>query len=150
MRYEQFESADISYAYKVNTIKDVLDLKRFPKRSFVNYKTLFNKRTEVEAKKLATDIFVAFLKKLAYQLIEENDIYIFPANGFGYIKISNTADPNREDYVYDIESEGKIWTPKLTLDPELNKRNKKTYKLRFNQPLRQKMYDMIKAGHKYG
>jgi hypothetical protein len=104
----------------------------------------------VEGKKLATDIFVSFLKKLAYQLIEENDIYIFPANGFGYIKISNTADPNRPDYVYNIESEGKIWTPRLKLDPELNKRNKKHYYLRFNQPLRQKMFELIRSGHKYG
>lgn len=150
MRYKQFESADISYAYKINSISDVLDLKRFPKRSFDNYKTLLNKRTEAEAKLLATAIFVSFLKKLAYQLIEENDIYIFPANGFGYIKISNTADTNRPDYVYDIESEGKIWTPRLKLDPELNKRNKKNYKFRFNQPLRQKMFELIRAGHKYG
>lgn len=150
MRYKQFESADISYAYKINSISDVLDIKRFPKRSFTNYKTLFNKQTEAEAKKLATDIFIAFLKKLAYQLIEENDIYILPANGFGYIKISNTADPKREDYVYDIESDGKIWTPRLKLDPELNKRNKKTYKFRFNQTLRHRMFELIKQGHKYG
>lgn len=150
MRYEQFDADGISYAYKINSTSDVLDLKRFPKRSFTNYKTLLNKKTEVEAKKLATDIFVLFLKKLAYQLIEENDIYIFPAEGFGYMKIANTANPNREDYVYDIESDGKIWTPKLKLDSELNKRNKKRYKFRFNQPLRQRMFELIKKGHKYG
>lgn len=150
MRYKQFESVDISYAYKINSISDVLDLSRFPKRSFDNYKSLFNMKTEVEAKKLATDIFVAFLKKLAYQIIEENDIYIFPANGFGYIKISNTADPKRPDYVYHIESDGKIWTPRLKLDPELNKRNKKRYKFRFNEPLRKRMAELIRNGHKYG
>jgi hypothetical protein len=149
MRYEQFTSGDISYAYKINTISDVLDLKRFKKRSFNNFKELLKKNTEVEAKKLARDVFVSFLKKLSQDLIVENDIFVFPAPGFGYIKISNTADANREDYVYDIESNGKIWTPRMKLDPNIVKRNKKHYKLRFNEKLRNQMFELIQNGHKY-
>lgn len=149
MRYEQFNSDGISYACLINSISDVLDLKRFQKRSFDNYRTLLKKSTEAEASKLATDIFVLFLKKLSYSLIEENDIYVFPFKDFGYLKISNMANPNREDYVYDINSDGKVWAPKLKLNNELNKINKKKYKFRFNEKLRMRMFELIKQGHKY-
>ena len=106
-------------------------------------------KRETEAKKLATDVFISFLKKLADDLIMENNIYIFPSPAFGYIKISNTADSNRDDYVYDIDSEGKIWTPKVKINSDITKRSKKHYKLRFNLKLRQKMFKLIQEGHKY-
>jgi len=149
MIYKQFTSDDISYAFKVNSISDLLDLDRFEKRSFGSFKELLKMDRETEAKKLAKDIFVSFLKKLSQDLIVENDIYIFPSPKFGYIKISNTADRKREDYVYDIDSDGKIFTPKLRIDPALVKRSKKHYKLRFNGTLRMQMYNLIQNGHKY-
>ena len=149
MRYNQFTFGGISYAYKINSISDVLDTNRFKKRSFNSYKELLNMRRETEAKKVATDVFVSFLKKLSEDLMVENNIYVFPSPGFGYIKISNTADVDRDDYVYDIESEGKIWTPRVKINSEITKRSKKHYKLRFNLNLRRKMFKLIQEGHKY-
>lgn len=149
MIYKQFTNDEISYAFKVNSISDVLDLNRFNKRSFSSFKELLKMKRETEAKKLAKDILVSFLKKLSQDLIVENNIYIFPSPKFGYIKVSNTADSSREDYVYDIESDGKIFTPKLRIDPKLVLRNKKHYKLRFNGTLRMQMFNLIQNGHKY-
>ena len=149
MRYKQFTNNDASYAYKVNSLSDVLDLKSFSKRSFNSFKSLLGMKTEAEAKKVATDVFNSFLDKLSKDLIEENNIFIFPSPGFGYLKISNTANDNRPDYVYDIESDGKIFTPRLKINKEITQRNKKHYRLRFNTKLRTRMYQLIKSGHKY-
>ena len=67
----------------------------------------------------------------------------------GYIKISNTANTKRFDYKYNVNTEGKIFTPRIKLDKRIHEINRKHYKVRFNQVLRQKMYELINDGHKY-
>ena len=149
MQYKQWESTGISYAFKLNLLDDVLDLDRFDKRSFKDFKELLRLDKERQAKRLAKKIYTDFLKLVAQDLIVNNDMFVMPMKGFGYIKVSNTANPNREDYVYDIESDGKIWCPRLRVDQEIQKKNKRHYKVRFNQTLRIQMADMILKGHKY-
>ena len=149
MKYKRWESNGFGYTFKINYIDDVLDLKRFEKRSFKSFKEVLKLKQEREASQIAKNVFTSFLKAVAHDLIVNNEIFVFPIPSFGYIKISNTANPKRKGYVYDIESDGKIWTPKLTLDKTLLKRNKKHYKLRFNQNLRLQMCDLIMSGHKY-
>jgi len=149
MRYEQFVNDDATYAYKINSLSDVLSLDNFKKRSFSSYKDLLGTKTESEAKSIATHVFNSFLSKLSTDLIENNEIFVFPSPGFGYLKVSNTANENRSDYIYDIESDGRVFTPRLKINQEITKRNKKHYRLRFNTRLRTKMYHLIKSGHKY-
>lgn len=149
MKYKRWESFGFGYTFKVNYLDDVLDLNRFKKRSFKDFKELLDKPTEREAKKLAKDVFTSFLKLLVVDLIENNEIFILPIRNFGYIKISNTANHRRKDYVYDIMSDGKIWTPKVFLHERVIKRNKKHIKLRFNQKIRIRMAELIQSGHKY-
>lgn len=149
MKYKRWCSLFHGHTFKVNYIDDVLDLERFTKRSFTDFKGLLGMPREREAKQKAKDVLTSFLKVLAQDLIVNNEIFIFPVRNFGYVKITNTANPRRKDYFYDIESEGKIFTPKLTLDNRLLKINKKHYKLRFNQVLRIQMMNLIQSGHKY-
>jgi hypothetical protein len=149
MKYKRWYCLDHAYTHKVNYIDDVFDLKRFKKRSFTDFKELLNMPKEREAKQKAKNVLTSFLKTLAQDIIVKNEIFVLPCVNFGYIKITNTADPRRKDYFYDIESEGKIFTPKLTLDNRVVKMNKKHYKLRFNQNLRIQMMNLIKSGHKY-
>jgi len=149
MKHKRWENRGFNYTYRVNYLDDVLDIDRFKKRKFTDFKELFKTNRERKAKKLGKDIFTDFLKLLSQDLIENNDIFVFPEKNFGYIKVTNTANSNRKDYRYNIESEGKIFTPRIKLDNRLLKRNKKHYKVRFNQKLRHKMYELITDGHKY-
>ena len=149
MRYKYFERDGICFTFKINSVEDTLDLNRFKRRSFKDFKEVLKMNRERAAKKLAKDMVVSLLKRISHDLIYNNEIFIFPIPAFGYVKISNTANFNREDYVYDIESDGKIWTPKFKVNPDIWKKNKKHYKIRFNQTLRQKMFDLIQTGHKY-
>jgi len=149
MKYKTWEAYGNQFTYKVNLLDDVLDLTRFKNRPFVDFKEVLKMPREREAKKLAKDVFTFFLKRLAEDLIYENDIFVLPLPSFGYIKVANTANPRRKDYFYDIESDGKIWTPRIKLDPMNIRRTKKHYKVRFNRDLRNKMQDLIESGHKY-
>lgn len=149
MKYKRWESFGFGYTFKINYIDDVLNVERQKKRSFTDFKELLGLHREREAKQKAKDVFTDFLKLLADDLIDNNEIFVFPKRGFGYIKIANTANPRRKDYFYDIESEGKIFTPKLLLDKSVLRITRKHYKLRFNQNLRIKMYLKISQGHKY-
>jgi hypothetical protein len=149
MKYKTWESFGTKFTFTVNMLDDVLDLNRFRRRSFTDFKTLLKVKREREAKKIAKDVFTAFLKKMSEDLIYENDIFVLPIPSFGYIKVSNTANPRRKDYFFDIESDGKIWTPKIKLNPENLRRTKKHYKVRFNQKLRNEMQVLIESGHKY-
>jgi len=149
MKYRTWINRGFRFGYKVNLLDDVLDIKRFTKRTFSSFKDLFKLDRERKAKKLAKDIFTDFLRLLAEDLIENNNIFVFPEKNFGYVKISNTANASRKDYVYNIESDGKIFTPRIKLDKRIFNRTKKHYKIRFNQLLRCKMFDLITSGHKY-
>ena len=149
MKYKRWEKFGFGYSFRINYIDDVLDLDRFKKRSFKDFKELLGKPTEREAKQIAKNVLTSFLKLVVTDLIENNEIFIFPLKDFGYVKISNTANPRRKDYFYDILSEGKIWTPKLFLNKDLIKKNKKHYKFRFTQEIRIRMAELIKSGHKY-
>lgn len=149
MKYKRWEAFGFGYSFKINYIDDVFDLERFKKRSFKNFKELLGKPTEREAKQIAKNVFTSFLKLMVDDLIENNEIFVFPIRTFGYTKISNTANTRRKDYVYDILSDGKIWTPKLFLDERILKNNKKHFKLRFNQNIRNRMRELIESGHKY-
>ena len=149
MKHKTWINKGFKFVYRVNYLDDVLDINRFKKRKFADFKDLFKMDRERKAKKLGKDIVTDFLKLLSEDLIDNNDIFVFPEKNFGYIKVTDTANSNRKDYIYNVDSEGKIFTPRIKLDDRIVKRNKKHYKVRFNQALRHKMYENITNGHKY-
>jgi len=149
MKHKTWTNKGFKFAYRVNYLDDVLDISRFTKRKFTDFKDLFKMDRERKAKKLGKDIVTDFLKLLSEDLIDNNDIFVFPEKNFGYIKVTDTSNSNRKDYIYNVSSEGKIFTPRIKLDDRIVKRNKKHYKVRFNQTLRNKMYEKIIDGHKY-
>jgi len=149
MKYKMWKYKGKKFSFKVNYLDDVLNILRFKKRTFKDFKDLFNIDRERKAKKLAKDIFTDFLKTLSTDLIENNNIFVLPERNMGYVKISNTANPKRYDYTYNVNTEGKIFTPRIKLDKRIHERNKKHYKVRFNQLLRQRMFELINDGHKY-
>ena len=75
MKYRTWINRGFRFGYKVNLLDDVLDIKRFTKRTFSSFKDLFKIDRERKAKKLAKDIFTDFLKLLADDLakIESKD-----------------------------------------------------------------------------
>lgn len=137
------------FYYKVNYLDDILDLSRFKNRKFKDFKELLSLKTEREAKKKAKDVFTDFLELMVDDLIESNDIFVLPIINMGYLKITNTANPERSDYRLEKTSSGKIYTPRLKLDKRITWKNKKYYKVRFNQKIRMRMFELITNGHKY-
>jgi hypothetical protein len=105
-------------------------------------------KQEREAKKMAKDVFTDFMTAVADEMIN-NNYFVFPRRGFGYMTISNTANPEREDYIYDIDTGGKIYSPRIKISEDVFTTPKRNYKVRFNQVLRNKMYNNIINGRKY-
>jgi len=144
-----WKNEDGGFFYKINYLDDILDISRFKKRRFKDFKELLKLRTEREAKKKAKDVFTDFLECMSEDLIEQNDAFVLPIIKMGYLKISDTADPKRIDFRYDQTAGGKIYTPRLKLDKRITLKNKKHYRVRFNQKIRMKMFQLIQNGHKY-
>lgn len=148
MTYKEWKGHGVSYCFRWNGINDIFDTNRFPPK-FKSFSDLLNMGNERDAAQVAKDVFTDCMRLVAEDMIERNEIFIFPVQGFGYMKISNTANVRRPDYVYDIESDGKIYTPRIKLDPRIRENNKRHYRVRFNKVLRNRMADLILNGHKY-
>ena len=124
MKYVQWHTNGESFIVKINGINDVFDLHRFKyDNDFNSFKELVGGTRERESAQVAKNVFNDFLKLLAQDLIVNNEIFLMPFAQFGYIKMSNMADSRREDYVYDIQSEGKIWCPHIKLDKHVRVQN---------------------------
>ncbi len=78
MKYKTWKNSGFSFVYKVNYLDDVLDIGRFKKRKFSDFKELFKTNRERKAKKMGKDIFTDFLKLLSTDLVDNNDIFILP------------------------------------------------------------------------
>ena len=59
-----WKNEDGGFFYKINYLDDILDISRFKKRRFKDFKELLKLRTEREAKKKAKDVFTDFLSVL--------------------------------------------------------------------------------------
>jgi len=132
--------------YSINGINDVFNTKRFP---FSEFKELTGEVDERAAQQKAKNIFKDFLKLVADDIILENNIFILPVRGMGYIMIKRCENLDRDDYVYQFHSDGKIFTSRFKINDEYRERTKKIFKFRFNQVNRNRMADLIINGHKY-
>lgn len=149
MRCRKFiskEVTDIDFVYSINGINDVFNTKRFP---FSEFKELTGEVDERAAQQKAKNIFKDFLKLVADDIILENNIFILPVRGMGYIMIKRCENLDRDDYVYQFHSDGKIFTSRFKINDEYRERTKKIFKFRFNQVNRNRMADLIINGHKY-
>jgi len=140
------EVTDIDFVYSINGINDVFNTKRFP---FSEFKELTGEVDERAAQQKAKNIFKDFLKLVADDIILENNIFILPVRGMGYIMIKRCENLDRDDYVYQFHSDGKIFTSRFKINDEYRERTKKIFKFRFNQVNRNRMADLIINGHKY-
>ena len=149
MKYEQHISDVASYSYRVNFLGDVLDLKRFKNRDFKDFKELFGTNRERKATVFAKQIFNDFLELMIDDLIYNNNIYLFPKLEFGYIKISDIANPNNPNYVFNIETDGKIFGPKIKLDKRILRKTRMHFNIEFGKEIQEKFNKELAAGHKY-
>lgn len=90
-----------------------------------------------------------FLKELKNDLIYNNDTFIFPEKGFGFVYITDKTNVNSDKFMFNFETEGKTYGPKLFLNKELVKRNKRLYRMRFTQTGRKQIKEQIAKKHYY-
>jgi len=147
MKLKRFWYTEGSFYYVRNNVSDILNINRF-KAPFTSFKEVTKESTERKGKQIAKDMFTDMMSMMAEDLIK-NDYFIFPKKNFGYITITDTADPNRKDYVYNIETGGSIYSPIMKLNKLAFKTAKRNYKLRFNQYYRNIMCNKINDGNKY-
>tara|TARA_Y100001956_G_C4099600_1_gene176977 strand:- start:610 stop:1053 length:444 start_codon:yes stop_codon:yes gene_type:complete len=147
MKLKRFWFDTGSFYYIRNNVEDILNIKRF-KSPFKSFKEVCRTKTERKGKQIAKDMFTDMMQMIADDLIK-NDYFVLPRKNFGYMTIADTADPNRKDYVYSIETSGSVYSPILKLSKKELKTAKKNYKLRFNQHYRNIMCNEINNGGKY-
>lgn len=133
----------------MNTVTDILDLKRFKRRKFKGFKNLVGINYERQAAVKAKEIFNDFLMLMGQDLVDNNDCYVLAKRGFGYINVANIANPNSPDYVYNIETDGKIYGPKLKLDIRIMRFTRLHFRVEFGKELQTRLESQVAAGHKY-
>ena len=147
MKLKRFWYREGSFYHVRNNMEDILNVNRF-KAPFKDFKEITKEKTERKGKQIAKDMFTDMMGMIADDLIN-NDYFVFPKRKFGYITITDTADPERDDYIYNISTGGSIYTPIIKLERSSLKTAKKNYKLRFNQYYRNIMCKEINDGRKY-
>ena len=106
IRYES--DAGVKFVRK-NNLDDVLDLDRFRLRSFKDYKSLLKTRTEVAGERLAKKLLRRMLQMMMTDLLE-NDIFVFPEQKFGYLRIGNLRNFKSDDeYPWDPRYDGAVY-----------------------------------------
>ena len=150
MQVEVFKSAQdgLTFHYQVYSLMDIFNMKFFPTKRFSSFKNLLGMKVENSACNKAKKVFTDFLDLMSNDLIEKNDKFVFPKKGFGTIFITDMADRNHPNYFYNIETDGKIYSMKISSYPLIRK-SKKHYWISLEKPKRIKMMKLIKSGHKY-
>lgn len=93
-----------------NNLDDILNLSRFNSSKIESFSALFGTRTEREGKNIAKRLLCRMNELMAQDLIGNNDIFVLPRQGVGYLKISDLStftgerkhqpDPSTGEKVY--------------------------------------------------
>lgn len=150
MKFRTFKekTTGLEIKYLIANVDDLIDLKKNRTYSINNYKEIFGVDRERKAKQLAKDMFTDMMKMMADDMIEKNYAIVFPYHKFGYMSVADNSKINPE-FNFNIETNGHGSGLKLCLDHRIGRNSKKLYRARFVQPLRQKVAEMERAGHKY-
>ena len=84
-----------------------------------------------------------------HDLIYNNDTFVLPEKGFGFICVTDKTNMNNENYSYNFETEGKVYGPKIIINKEQTKKTKKLYRMRFTQIGRRKIKQQVAKKHYY-
>lgn len=137
------------FFYKRYKTIDLFNKKEFPtKKRLVWMEIIPGCKREVEAMRKARDVFNVFLEMLVEDLLEGH-YFVFPLRKFGFLKITDKTDYERDDYIYDIETRGRFFKPALFLDRRVVTSHRRRYIFRFNSILRKKLYELVTNGKLY-
>jgi len=146
-----FGGKDIHYT--VYNLDDLLNTDIFRMPLYVWWKRFFKVEKETNnervGRKMAKMIVNLFLKELMNDLIYQNDTFVLPEKGLGFIAVTNKTNYQSETFQYDFETEGKTYGPKIFISKEQTKKTKKLYRMRFTQIGRRKVREQIAKKHYY-
>jgi hypothetical protein len=72
---------------------DLLDLKRFPSKTFSSYQELFGVTSRMIAERMAHRLIKEMLRALAHDMADRAVWFVLPRRGTGYIYVQNAGHP---------------------------------------------------------
>jgi len=139
--------------YTVYNLDDLLDTSIFYMPLYIWWKRFFKVEKESNnervGRKMAKMIVNLFLKELMNDLIYENDTFVLPEKGLGFMCVTNKTNYQSDNFRFDFETEGKTYGPKLFINKEQTKKTKKLYRMRFTHTGRRKIREQIAKKHYY-
>jgi hypothetical protein len=151
MKTKWFSSSSYSGFIKVNTLDDMIDLNRFPFRSFKTIKEVTRKTNERTAELKAKQILSDFFGMVAHDMIDDRAVFLLPVKRFGFMRIGDIGrDPGAERYNARIQDDFMVPGGKIHLDPLIKKINGgKDYRFKMIRPLHERLRENKYKGVRY-
>lgn len=134
-----------------NNLDDVFDTKRFFHKKLRSFRDLFDTRTEREGVTIAKNLLVRMGELMMADMIANNDIFIFPKQEFGYLRIGKLGRyMDTSNMEYSIEYDGENYGGLCILDTLVH-RSLGSRMVRFKPvgPWMRKIYDLRAEGHRW-
>ncbi|MEO7397232.1 MAG: hypothetical protein ABIW84_01575 [Ilumatobacteraceae bacterium] len=135
-----------SFFYTLNNIEDLVDRDKNYAGQFKFLRELFGihgSGAERKAIAMGNAITRDVFKLILTDMIMDNDYFVFPAEKFGYMKISDMTNEDREDYVYNFETQGRYFGARLMLDRSVQRLNKKHYRIKLSEANIKRIYNQV-------
>lgn len=140
MKHKVFkdEDGELVCFYKLNNHGDLFDTKRFKPRGFKDLKSVTGHKHEYQAFRFCKRLIKEFFKLLAEEMIYNRVAFIMPQKDSFMVCIKETTDPDRDDYIYLLETGGRYYKPVLRWN---NPKYRAAYNVRFNRIWRKKLIE---------
>lgn len=143
--------------YLINNVDDLIDLDDNPYLdvdSFVEFFSIEGLTTERAAKQKARNIITDFFRMVAEDLIENNDVFVFPQYRFGRMYVGDVSGLTWKGYHRNvgknmIDAGGKTPGLKLIINGKTNRYSSKMYRGKFNRVNSNRITNKVLQGHKY-
>lgn len=133
------ETGELIKFYRKNYTHDLLDTKRFKWHpQFKDLKTLLGCKHEVQAQRLAIKVVNEFFEMLAEDMIEKRVYFVMPRIDSFSLLIKETTNPDRDDYIYLLETGGRYYKPVLHW---ANPQKRFKVNVRFTRRWRKKLFE---------
>lgn len=151
MRTRWFTSPAFSGFIRMNNLDDMINLKRFPFRSFKSIKEVTGEKNERTAELKSKQIISDFFGMIASDMIDDRAVFILPLRRFGYMRIGNVgSDPGSSKYNARVQDDFLVPGGKFYLDPLIKKVNgNKDYRFKMIRPLHDRLRDNKHKGVRY-
>ena len=126
-----------------NNVEDLLGPKGNP---------LFKKlgpKKDREARQAAKELFCTMMEMVAEDMVEENAVFVFPRQKFGFMRIGDIARDG-DKTVLDVRHDFLYFGGRITLDPIIQRCNgNRIYRYKLIRPRDNRLRELIETGHSY-